>query len=75
MRERLNAPCVTERSTFYHLNVSAEPATIFSLISNKQKANLLLSSLGWRRLQRRVAGKLILRTDGYSPVGPISTGF
>lgn len=41
MRERLNAPCVTEGSTFYHLNVSAEPATIFSLISNKQESKSL----------------------------------
>jgi hypothetical protein len=38
MRERLNAPCATEGSTFYGLNVSAEPGTIFSLIRNKQKS-------------------------------------
>lgn len=41
MRERLNALCATEGSTFYGLNVSAEPATIFSLISNKQESKSL----------------------------------
>jgi hypothetical protein len=41
MRERLNAPCATEGSTFYGLNVSAEPGTIFSLIRNKQKKQIL----------------------------------
>jgi hypothetical protein len=60
MRERLNALRAIQGSTFYGSNVSAEPATIFSLISNKQKkANLLFS---WRRLQRRVAGELLAIT-------------